>query len=103
MCFSILDHSTWRDVRRCNAMQIICRENSFERVILKANSLEPGGGSIWSAEGNRASKRLTRRTATNNRTTIHALASYPTAPQYVPCGNWIFGHTKTANQAPLMM
>jgi hypothetical protein len=41
--------------------------NSPVREFLEARFTEPGGESIWSAEGNRASKRLTRSPATYNR------------------------------------
>jgi len=37
------------------------------REFLEAKLREPGGGSIWSAEGSRASNRLTRCPATHNR------------------------------------
>lgn len=44
---------------------ILTSPNQFSpRQILNAKVPEPGGGSIWSAEGNRASNRLTRRLAT---------------------------------------
>jgi hypothetical protein len=47
-------------------LSIECAMNSPVREFLEARLPEPGGESIWSAEGNRASKRLTRCPATNN-------------------------------------
>jgi hypothetical protein len=48
------------------------RENPLVREIPNAKLPEPGGGSMWSAEGNRASNTLTRRPATYNRIRIRA-------------------------------
>jgi hypothetical protein len=49
-----------------------CCEQFSTRRILNAKAPEPGGLSIWSAEGNRASNRLTNRPATQNRIWIRA-------------------------------
>jgi hypothetical protein len=53
-------------LRYCHPDGHSCRKQFSTRRILNAKLPEPGGGSMWSAEGNRASNTLTRRPATYN-------------------------------------
>jgi hypothetical protein len=58
---------------RSQSRRILTFRKQFStRRILNVKLPEPGGGSMWSAEGNRASNTLTRRPATYHRIRIRA-------------------------------